>query len=284
MNPAEKYITVGLQGGIGNQLFQIAAGYALAKRLGAKFCLVNYQFDGMGQGSHPTKYYDNVFSKCMFVDGLENIVELKQVGWKKQDQHLEEQSVSILQAGYNGILLKGYFQGLGFFQDCADEIRALFTPTEGVVSYLSAKYTIFNRFPELKDSHEYGFIGVRRGDYLKTPEVHWPCGMTYYTEAMNRMGCVHYYIASDDMVWAKSNFHGAQFRFLDITDDLELLYTMMLFRNYIISNSTYHWWGTFLSVYPSPRILAPNKWINIHGHEGIYTPSMEVLERPVETA
>lgn len=291
MDWTKQYITVRLQGGLGNQMFQIAAGYALAKRLARKFCLVNYLFDGMGQGSHPSKYYETIFQKIEFVDGLDNVVQVDQDGWVAQILPLTQNAINSLQSGCNGIILKGYFQGPGFFHDYAADVRALFTPAEGVISYLSANSSIFTTFPELRSDHASGFIGVRRGDYLNTPEVHWPCGMTYYTEAMTRMGsseggpqrgCSRYYIASDDMTWAKSKFTGPQFRFLDVSDDLELLYIMTLFPKYIISNSTYHWWGAFLSMYPNPRIIAPDKWINIDGHETIYTPTMEVLERPVE--
>jgi Glycosyl transferase family 11 len=284
MNPANTCITVRLQGGLGNQLFQIAAGYALAKRLRVPFYLVNFQFDGMGQGSHPSKYYDTIFQKLQFVDGLENMVELSQIGWKAGEQSLDQEAATILNSGFSGIILKGYFQGQAFFQESIEDVRQLFTPSEGIVGWLIANTVVFNKFPELRTDHGFGLIGVRRGDYLKNPGVHWPCGMAYYTEAMKRMGCERYYIATDDIHWVRANFKGDQFRFLDIADDLELLYTMTLFRNYIIGNSTYHWWGTFLSIYPTPRIIAPDKWINIYGYDGIYTPSMEVLERPVEIA
>jgi hypothetical protein len=294
MNPAEKCITVRLQGGLGNQLFQIAGGYALAKRLGLPFYLIHFQFDGMGQGSHPSKYYETIFNKLQFVDGLVNMVELSQTGWKYSDQQLDHEVIDILNSGFSGVILKGYFQGQGFFQESVEDIRRLFTPSEGIVGWLSANSSILNKFPELRGplatgttkggDHGFGFIGVRRGDYLNTPEIHWPCGMTYFNEGMKRMQCERYYIASDDMNWVRANFKGDQFQFLDIADDLELLYVMALFRNYIIANSTYHWWGAFLSVYPTPRIIAPNKWINIHGYDGIYTPTMEILERPVEIA
>lgn len=282
MDWTKQYVTVRLQGGLGNQMFQIAGAYALAKRIGRKFCLVNYLFDGMGQGSHPSKYYDTIFQKIEFIEGLEHVLQVDQDGWVAQILPLTQNAINSLQCDCNGIILKGYFQGLGFFQDYMDDVRTLFRPAEGVIPYLLANSSIFNTFPELRSDHASGFIGVRRGDYLNTPEVHWPCGMTYYTEAMKRMGCSRYYIASDDMDWAKSKFCGPQFRFLDVADDLELLYIMTLFPKYIISNSTYHWWGAFLSIYPNPRIIAPDKWINIDGYETIYTPTMEVLERPVE--
>ena len=49
-------------------------------------------------------------------------------------------------------------------------------------------------------------------------------------------------------------------QYLDIEDDLQALYAITLFSKYIISNSTFHWWGSYLSIYKDPVIIAPSKW------------------------
>ena len=111
--------------------------------------------------------------------------------------------------------------------------------------------------------------------------------MIYYNAAMKSMTAERYYILTDDFEWAKRNFIGEQFRFLEISDDLHQLLASTLFDKYIISNSTFYWWGSFLSIYDNPRIIAPDKWI--HGAKAskdtywsIYRDSMEILERPIE--
>jgi hypothetical protein len=273
---SQKRITICLQGGLGNQLFQIAAAFAVSQRLGAELCLVRNQFGGKGQGSHPSKYYDTIYRKIKCVDSLDGAVMVQQKGWDASNQSLLQEVSEAFQT-HDIVELSGYFQSEAFFQDSSTEIRRLFAVPFVALSDILQKY------PELRGPHNYGFIGVRRGDYLKAPHVHWPCGMTYYREAMKRLGCERYYITSDDMEWVRANFCGEEFRFFDIDDDLEQLYAAGLFSNYIISNSSFHWWGSFLSVYNAPRIIAPDKWINIPGHECIYRATMEVLERPVET-
>ena len=59
-------ITNVLYGGLGNQLFQIAAGFAHSKRMKTEYAL-NYNFSlnkkFVGQGHSPEKYKDNFFSK-----------------------------------------------------------------------------------------------------------------------------------------------------------------------------------------------------------------------------
>jgi hypothetical protein len=69
-----------------------------------------------------------------------------------------------------------------------------------------------------------------------------------------------YYVMSDDNEWIKENFKGCVHLYIE--DDLEAFLVMTLFPKYIISNSTYHWWGSYLSVYDNPTIIAPMKWGN----------------------
>jgi hypothetical protein len=91
---------------------------------------------------------------------------------------------------------------------------------------------------------------------------------------------------TDDFEWAKKNFVGEQFRFLEIKDDLHQLLTSTLFKNYIISNSSFYWWGSFLSIYEKPKIIAPDKWIfgsdvKREQYWSIYRDDMEIIERSI---
>jgi hypothetical protein len=113
--------------------------------------------------------------------------------------------------------------------------------------------------------------------------------MTFYTAGMNLVKKPRYYILSDDFAWCKEKFQGEQFRFLEIEDDLHQLLVSALFKHYIISNSSFYWWGSYLSVYDNPTIIAPDKWmfgadVTPDKYYSIYRESMRVLERPIETA
>jgi hypothetical protein len=278
-------LTADLQGGLGNQLFLIATGYAVAKKLGLRFCLVRNKFGGKGQGSHPSKYYDTLYRNIEFVDTLVDAQHVQQKGWGYYALVDEVAAVRALHPT-SDITIGGYFQCPTFFSDVFDELRNMLTPPEGIIPYLEQSSPVFQTHPELRSAESFAFIGIRRGDYLKATHVHLPCGMTYYNEAIRRLkadGCSKFYIASDDMAWVRANFKGDEFCFLDITDDLELFYIMALFPQYIISNSTYHWWGSFMSIYPGARCIAPSQWVNIPGAEEIYRAGMEIVDRPVET-
>ena len=275
-------ITAELQGGIGNQLFQIAATYALSRELNRDMAFKRNQFSGCRQGSHPSKYYTNLFQKIKFIDSLPPAAVIKERGFA---YHPLLDDVARLNVGT--VCISGFFQSESYFKKYSSEIKDLFTPKEGIISYLERNTDVFVRFPELKERNNCAFLGIRRGDYITYADFHNPCGMTYYNAAMKSVPADRYYILTDDFQWAKRKFIGEQFRFLEISDDLHQLLASTLFNKYIISNSTFYWWGSFLSIYDSPRIVAPDKWI--HGSKAlkdtywsIYRDSMEIIERPVE--
>jgi hypothetical protein len=111
--------------------------------------------------------------------------------------------------------------------------------------------------------------------------------MDYFQKAICALPATKYYIASDDLAWCKSKFVGDQFVFFDIADDLMQLLAGCLFNKYIIANSTFHWWMSFLSVYDTPSIVAPDKWIfgpnaPFQSYSSIYREEMQIIQRLVE--
>lgn len=280
-------ITSKLKGGVGNQLFQIALAYATAREHNAKLVFQRMQFDGCRQGSHPSKYYTNLFQKLTFVNDLPIQVQINERQWTAYP--VEEEVNAALSRGATSLAFDGYWQTGFYFYKYAEEIKQLFTPIGGIVAYLEKHSDLFSKFPELKDPHDFCFIGVRRGDYITHAHFHNPCGMTYYTNAMNAMNKSRYYILSDDIAWCKENFKGNQFRFFEMEDDLLQLFASTLFPHYIISNSSFYWWGSYLSLYSNPKVIAPDKWmfgpdVTMDKYYSIYRQDMHVLQRPIETA
>jgi hypothetical protein len=283
MNKPNKIITVNLNGGIGNQLFEVAAAYALSLELNAELVIQKEQFAGCRQGTHPSKYYDNLYQKIRLVDNLPIDSNVYEHSWTYSPIF---ENVAKSFENNNVICIHGYFQSELNFKKYSEDVKNLFTPTCGIISFLQEKTTFFDRFPELKEKQsDYGFIGVRRGDYVTYPHVHNPCGMTYFNKAMSLMPKKKYYVASDDIEWCKQNFVSDKFVFFDIQDDLEQLLAIALFKDYIISNSSFHWWGSFLSIHNDVRIISPDKWIfsTKEQHWSVYRDIMEIVERPVET-
>jgi hypothetical protein len=278
-------ITNLLVGGLGNQLFEIATGWALAKDISCDYVLCYTNFIPIGgQGNNLPCYKDTIYKKIHICDSIEGF---KRYNAKQFDYYPLAQDLS----GSTSICLNGYFQSHKNFDKYRNEIRALFSPERGWASWLQENTTLEADFPELFEDHEYVFIGVRRGDYLQNSYIHQPCGPIYYMKAMNKMPATRYYIASDDIEWCKLQFTGPQFYFFDISakNDLEQLAAMTLFKKYILSNSSFYWWGSYLSERAPCTVLVPDKWMTPpHDKEVwrrgnfLYRDDMTIVERPVE--
>tara|TARA_Y100001958_G_C21244059_1_gene573130 strand:- start:2828 stop:4714 length:1887 start_codon:yes stop_codon:yes gene_type:complete len=278
-------MTANLQGGIGNQMFQIAAAYAMSRKLNYNLLFKLNQFSGCRQGKHPSTYYSNIFQSIHFTDNFPAInTIITEISWTAYPllQHIKNTT-----AGNNkSICLNGYYQSDYNWKEYTNEIKQLFTPDGGIISYLKNNTDIFEKYPELSKPHDFAFLGVRRGDYITYADFHNPCGMTYYSKALHKMQKDRYYIITDDTDWCKKKFVGDKYVFMDIKEDKNMLLTMALFKNYIISNSTFYWWGSFLSIYENIQIIAPDKWVFGNAPKdkywSIYREGMDIIERPVE--
>jgi hypothetical protein len=115
-------------------------------------------------------------------------------------------------------------------------------------------------------------VGVRKGDFVSKSNKSFCdiCTPAYYEKGVEylkqSMEVCTIYVFTDDVQWAKENLH-----FMDqviyITSSVsgqikpwEMLEIMTYFRYYVISNSTYFWWGQFLSKAEQPKVVAPSMW------------------------
>jgi hypothetical protein len=181
----------------------------------------------------------------------------------------------------DSIIICGYWQSEQYFRNCVDELRDLFDVRH---PYMHIPKHVFMKNPALLDiTSRSCLLCVRRGDFLKQPDLFFPCGKTYFTQAMSLFpNDTRYYIISDDMDWCRTQFKGDQYVFLDIDDELETFYVGQLFPSYIISNSSFHWWISYFSIHANPRIIAPDKWIWRNKTNSIYRSNMIIVERSVE--
>ena len=108
-------IASNIKGGLCNQMFQIAAGYAHAKRCGT-FYGINYGLEhNCIQGHPPTKYKDTLYKNIMTINDVPDDVyhepkfEYSPIPKKKD------------------LLIDGYFQSEKYFADYRDEVKDLFS-------------------------------------------------------------------------------------------------------------------------------------------------------------
>ena len=282
MEKSEPMLIPLLAGGLGNQLFQIAATYAFSRETKVDIMIKKGLFVGCGMGCRPEKYHNTIYSKFIVTDETSTTC-VKEHKWIYHEilPEIHEALVS-----HKIVLLDGYWQSEKYFEKYKGDLINLLRPTN-VVTWLQYYSFVFSKYPELYDTSNACFIGVRRGDYIDRAHIHNPCGMDYYRKAMEKVNAQVYYIASTDMDWCKKNFVGDQYKFLEIENEIELFYTMMLFQKYIISNSSFYWWGSYLSIHDNPIVIAPDKWMGgkdakWEEYYTIYRPEMVVVEREIE--
>ena len=243
-------ITCKLLGGIGNQLFQISATYALALRNND---ISGFDFDlcsTPNQGHTSNKYKDSILSKVNNVNGFNH-------------RHIYiEPRFGYEEIPYaKDLMLHGYFQSEKYFKDFEKEIIELFHFS------IDDKKKIKNFF------HWWGLLDkpitsvhIRRGDYLKFTDFHPVCSPEYFNNAMKEIGDSYFVFVSDDMDWVKATFTGnTNYIYSDFNDETLDLTLLTMCDNNIISNSSFSWWGAYLNQNKDKKIIAPKQWFGPSG-------------------
>lgn len=266
-------ITVKVYGGLGNQMFQYAAGRALSLRYQVPLCLDISWFSQKHDANTTVRTYELGIFK--------NITATIQNGSSFPGQRLITRIRKYLPfshaihelhfaywPGFAEIIpparLDGYWQCEKYFMDFQKEIRHDFT-----FSALPEKAEQLSR--QIAETPESVSVHIRRGDYVNNPQAqtfHGNLQQDYYGNALqtikNFCGKTRLFMFSDDPQWVRKNFdccgHEAVIVDLAFPDaphhDMHL---MSLCKHHIIANSTFSWWGAWLAKDPGITI-APRRW------------------------
>jgi len=241
-----------LKGGLGNQMFQIAATYSLSKELNTNF---SFDFDDCytpNQGFVSNKYKENIFK---------NIPNSK-INFVGMGRYLEPSF------GYSKItcedntIIDGYFQSEKYFDSYEKEIKNLFYFDEDI------KNKVKTYLDDIKKNKKITTIHVRRGDYLKNPYYHSICPLEYYVSSMKSIENSVFLFLSDDLNWCKENFVGKDIYFSEFDSEIMDFYSMTQSDNNIISNSSFSWWGSYLNE-TNGITIAPKEWFGPLGPKDV---------------
>jgi len=239
-------ITAYLQGGLGNQIFQVAAAYNLAKENNDEACFNFNSSHTPLQGEQAHKYKRNIFKEFTH----KNVIDFKEV--------FEEQGHSYKKIEYKkDLLIKGYFQSEKYFlknkQDVVDKLN------QGLNEFKPQVRKYLDSIPGLKVA-----VHIRRGDYLNNPSIHPTCTKEYYQKALESFSFMKYtpIFVSDDIKWCKENFKG---EFSPFKDELEDLTLLSMCNDNIIANSTFSWWGAYLNQSKIKVVVSPKQWFGENG-------------------
>ena len=116
-------------------------------------------------------------------------------------------------------------------------------------------------------------IHMRRGDYLLPELPYCELGVEYYLKAITKIfkpvKDYNFIVFSNDIDFSKSILEGDNIYFVNpigghkvCTDsEKEDLVLLSLCDHHIISNSSYSWWGAFLSKNNNKKIICPTNYV-----------------------
>jgi hypothetical protein len=241
--------------GLGNQLFQYAAGKSLATFHGVplKLDLSSFYRD-------KSRPYILPFFKIEQFDTNLPIPSSQDYNFYHEPfAHFDDSFFTNSPYSY----LSGFWQSEKYFIEIADLLRKEFQIKEQYIDHLTVKAA------EIQ-SEDSVCLHIRRGDYLQPGyEFLGVLSLKYYIKAIdyfksNRQK-FKLYIFSDDIEWVKHaiQFDGPhEFISSDIVKlPIEDFYLMQQCKHHIIANSSFSWWTAWLSKkFPDQIIIGPKIW------------------------
>lgn len=255
-----------LQGGLGNQLFQIFTTIAYALEYSKPFFFLNNHQLGTGKNGETIRYtYWGTFLSGL-KPFLKNVDQLPQLMIIQEKGFNYEPLPENLNTN-NSTLLLGYFQSPKYFDKYKNIIcRIIKLDNKKLMVKENVDY-YFNNFISMH---------FRLGDYKKYSHIYPILNQTYYCNSIsyilekstNKCKYILYFCEDSDVndVTKTINFLQTKFPLLSfvranpLLQDWEQLLLMSLCQNNIIANSTFSWWGAYLNENPDKIVCYPEQW------------------------
>jgi len=222
-----------------------------------KYALDNFNISGK---LLKTGILHRVLSKLAFLEDLRPIQKRYYIKEKKLF-HFDSGIFNVSKNAY----IDGYWQNEKYFKGIEGIIKKEFT-LKNLPSPLFCKLS-----NEMVNSESVS-IHIRRGDYIhskETNKVHGVCSLNYYNQAIKIInGFVEdptFFVFSDEIDWAKNNLklnYPTLFVSNKLMKDSEELILMSKCKHNIIANSSFSWWGAWLSENSHKIVIAPNQWFS----------------------
>lgn len=264
-------IVTQLRGGLGNQLFQYAAGKAVAERVGGQLFVDVGHVLRQGESRPLGLFHFAVDAQILCTDELAGETPETIAQWMGLPQPQLVQEIQgdapdpCLKALSGDAYLIGYWQHYQYFESVADQIRKEYVLRNGLRSRLRLAQERIRSLGTTVAVH------VRRSDYLG---VHGALPASYYHEAISGLadfrGQAVPVFFSDDPQWVRQQLlplYGGEV----ISDkwhlrDYEELVLMASCTHHIIANSSFSWWAAWLGKTDVQRVIRPHPWFAFENH------------------
>jgi Glycosyl transferase family 11 len=256
---AAAIVVTKVYGGLGNQMFQYAAGLGVAERLDAKVLVDTSWFRQVPKTVRRT---------CQLpAFGIPTRVSLGNRGrlLLRPPTVVRERAFAYdprLEQVCGNVLLDGYWQSYRYFEHCEQRVRTAFSfppPTTRSEALLS-------------DIHDRTSVAVhvRRGDYLapKRAARFGVLPLEYYRAAieliLRQVADAQFLVFSDDAAWCKEAFaENPSVAVPDRARDVppyEDMFLMASCKHVVVANSSFSWWAAWLNPNPNKVVVAPRRW------------------------
>ncbi|KAA3521148.1 alpha-1,2-fucosyltransferase [Agrobacterium rosae] len=268
-------------GGLGNQMFQYAAGRALSLASGQPLKLdltemnrdrlralqldqFNIKGDIASLDEVPARQRNSVFGRI-----VTSVKNRSRVPQRVEKSAQFDPAILLIR---EPVHLSGYWQTEKYFADYADIIRADFSLKQPYSAERQKTLTLIAEAQSAVSVH------VRRGDYVTNPtanSIHGTCEPEWYAAAMQNIASkikdATFFVFSDDPQWARQNLATiGKMTFIEPQSDGrdgEDMHLMAACHSHIIANSTFSWWGAWLNPRADKRVIAPARWFRSQAHD-----------------
>ena len=262
-----------LKAQLGNQLFQIMNIISLSKKYNTDYrilCDINEKTIYENKKTYFNDFYLKIKNKLMKIEKTELESKLKNNNIYKEEKF--EYSEIILNTEKD-IYIEGFYQSFKYFEQYNDILYDILD-IKNRKSYI---YTIYNYIFNKKNIA----IHFRFGDYMYLQNMHPIQTIKYFFNAINELinifnnnndTILNYNIlffcneCDNDIVNKYidrlNKAYNNNLNFIKINDSINEWVQMLMISlcdNIIISNSTFSWWGAYLSE-KNTRVIYPKKW------------------------
>ena len=271
-------IVVQLKGGLGNQLFQYAAGFSLAKQKDLQLKVDVSELRQPDEKTGTIRKYElcNIINppaiatneeieffkrKTVLTYAQKLLPSYKRFVYNEKNFGFDE---NFFKSGSH-IYLKGYRQSEKYFLLFEQDIRRNFQLKDSLINRVQLQAT---RFADVESVS----IHIRRGDYTNAAGegFHGSLPNDYYQAAIDKLSSTlknpMFFIFSDNIDWVKNNLKigsGVELVSGLITKNhYEDFFLMSRCKHCVIANSSFSWWSAWLNPNPSKIVIAPKKWFN----------------------
>lgn len=273
-----------LAGGLGNQLFQLAAAYEVQNKTGQSILIAT-----TGLAAYSSKREPSVFNfidfygekEIDYTDGNYSFI-LKLLNFRlgRFPFFFSINSKTINSIGIsNFYLIDGYFQDLRSIRNGLEKVKKL------IIKKRETEEKLKNLYCQITDGYtrdEICAIHIRRGDYTdkKNQKIYTQQDASYYFNAIKiiKFSIKRIVIFSDESNVSFDFFSNYDVIYVSAFNlrDYEEIILMSYFLNIVIANSTFSFWSAIVNGCDSKEMLAPQKWSYIEKEDNIWNYNLDI--------